>query len=156
MHILLGTVREASERGICLTVTTSNIQSLLDSASIPRDPIEAMDRILMHVQRKSLSPHSYVQLYTQTDFPIAYAIVPDEFAFYLKKLVELSYLEEEPPGYFCLSINGWRHVIEVRKNERNSNQAFVAMWFHKSLYPVWKKGFKKALEELDFSPVRLI
>lgn len=155
LHVLLGVVRESSERGICLTITTSNIQNLLDSAQVPRDPLDSMDRILFYIQRKSLSPSAHIQLFTQTDFPIAYALVPDEFDFYLKKLVELDYLEEEPSGYFRLSVNGWRHVIEVRKNERNSNQAFVAMWFDKSLDSVWKNGFKKALEELEFNPIRI-
>ncbi len=53
-------------------------------------------------------------------------------------------------GTFRLTPDGWRQAIELRKTRRESDQAFVAMWFNTDLDLPWESGFKPALETLGY------
>ena len=158
-HLLSGITREASDRGILLTVLPNTIENLLQSASIPASPLEAMDRILLYLERNAPSADEYVNLAPDTNYPISFAKHQGEFSYYVSNLRALSYIESHSTmgrAYdHRLTASGWERVIEVRRTERDSDQAFVAMWFDSSLDSAFDNGFKLALEETGYRPVRI-
>lgn len=50
--------------------------------------------------------------------------------------------------YLTLSPNGWNKIFNLQKQPAGkTNQAFVAMWFDKTMDVFWEQGFKPAIEE---------
>jgi nucleoside 2-deoxyribosyltransferase/DNA-directed RNA polymerase subunit RPC12/RpoP len=153
-YVYSGAIREHHERGIVLWV--EDLEKLKDSVVIPDGPLESIDRILLYVYRKSDSAVQHVRLFPQTDYPIAYAKDVGEFEYFVEKALELGYLEQgSDTDRVRLSLEGWKRVSELRKDEIKSNQAFVAMWFNKELDIAWADGFKPALEQTGYVPLRI-
>ena len=154
-YILSGVTRSAWENGVILKLTLDNIGQLGQSASIPDGPLESMDRILLYVAVKLRSSDEFCALASE-DYPIAFAKHSEEFDYFLLNLMERRYIESEGlTGNYRLTPDGWERVAELRRNERNSSQAFVAMWFDQTLDSAWNEGFRPALEAAGFSAVRV-
>jgi hypothetical protein len=157
-HILSGAIRNRYEQNERVEILTKDdAETILDSVSIPSDPFEAIDLLLKHLLRKAGKTSDVVQLEMENDYPILFAKDQDEFRYYLAKAHELRYIEHREGGSSCrLDLNGWRRLAELRKYERKSDQAFVAMWFDPSLDEVWENGFKPALEQTGYdNPIRI-
>lgn len=153
-HILSGIVRNRFEQGVPTHITTENVQAILDSMAVPSDPFEAIDLLLKYLLRKAGRAGDLVSVNLLTDYPVLFAKDPDEFDFYVKKAQELKFIKRSQNSY-QLDLAGWRRLDELRKYERKSDQAFVAMWFHTDLDEVWKNGFKPALRETGYNPIRI-
>lgn len=153
-HIYSGAIRENFERGIVLWV--EDLRQLTDTVVVPKNPLDSIDKILLYVLKRAESAEVGVEL-KQTDRSIAYAKTSQEFSFFLKKARDLNYLEKNlsDKSRDLLSIEGWKRVTELAKNENNLTQAFVAMWFNKELEGVWENGFKSALYETGYDPIRI-
>lgn len=72
------------------------------------------------------------------------------------------HLLDEPEGRdaarrtsFRITPQGWQQLREQEKTSRDTDRAFVAMWFANELLPAWENGIKPALEELGFTPIRI-
>lgn len=57
--------------------------------------------------------------------------------------------------YFCrVEVPGYSRVAEIRENP-DSSQCFVAMWFDASMDDVYEKGFETAIEAAGYKPFRI-
>ena len=57
--------------------------------------------------------------------------------------------------YFCrVEVPGYSRVAEIRENP-DSSQCFVAMWFDASMNDVYEKGFRTAIEAAGYTPLRI-
>ena len=54
-----------------------------------------------------------------------------------------------------LTMDGHKRLEELEKNSTTSSRAFVAMWLDDSMNDVWAHGFKKAIDEAGYEPVRI-
>lgn len=154
-YILSGIVRNRFEQGETVLITTQNIKAIFDSIAVPSDPIETIDWLLNYLSRKASKASDYVPVNLNTDYPILFAKDLEELNYYLQKAKELEYIESPGAHAYRLDTEGWRKLIELRKEERKSDQAFVAMWFDDSLNEVWENGFKLALKETGYNPIRV-
>jgi hypothetical protein len=157
-YLVSAAVRQRSDQGERILISENSVKRILESISVPSNPFESIDLLLWHFFRKSEQVGGVVPLDIKTDYPIVFAKTPEEFRYYIKKAAnELNYIEPGGQGRsgFCLSLNGWRRLDELRRCERKSNRAFVAMWFNPSLDNAWEKGFKSALEKTGYDPVRI-
>ena len=158
-YILSEITRNASEEGRLISFGTDNIQQVIDSASIPNSPIEKMDRILLYIQNKTSYAGEIVEINLDNDYPIAFAKNQDEMYFYLKEMCDkLDWLESSSTLgalKYRLTVDGWKRIEEISKEKRDSSQAFVAMWFDNEMDDSWNNGFKKALEETGYKPIRI-
>lgn len=155
--ILSALTREAFENGKSITLKANNLQSLLDSASIPDTPVEAMDRILLHVKQKTGGEYGKTVVFDfQKDYPLAFARNSEEFCFLIRTLEGLNLVETNiHGGPYLLKISGWQRIEEIQKNQRDSSQAFVAMCFDEQLKSIWENGFKPALEKTGYHAIRI-
>jgi nucleoside 2-deoxyribosyltransferase len=156
-YILSCVLREATKNGKKIVLDTKNIQDYIDSASIPDGPLEAIDRIIFYVYRKSETADSYISLKPE-EHPISCAKNVDEFRFYIKKATEIGYLERDTKDGsidYRLTLKGWERVDELRKKTPESRQAFVAMWFSDVVKDAWTEAIKPALKETGYKPVRI-
>jgi ribosomal protein S27E len=157
-HILAGAIRNLSGQGIKVEILNlEDIELVLDSVTAPSDPLETIDLLLHHLlPKKGGKASEYVEWSAPTDYPILYARDSEEFKYYIEKARELKLIEPHPNGIkYRLSLKGWRRLAELRKYERKSDQAFVAMWFDSSLDEVWENGFKPALDETGYKPIKI-
>jgi len=153
VHLLSGLTRQASERDEILFLDPGSLHLLIDTAVVPDGPLDAMDTILLHVHRVADKADSYIDL-SSIDYPLVFARDYSEFDFLLQKLLGLKFLESDGHGV-RLTLDGWRRVAELRKERRDSNQAFVAMWFAEQLDSAWAEGFRPALEQCGYQPIRI-
>ena len=84
----------------------------------------------------------------------------DELTSLLKHLEERGYIDQPfvPMGLtktYSLTVEGYERLEEIEKYYQDSTNVFVAMWFHPSMYEVWDKGIKPAINEVGYKPVRI-
>jgi hypothetical protein len=160
--LLSAAARQASDAGKPITLTRENISSLLESVPNLVTPLENLNRTLLLISKRQERANEFVQLEFDTDYPLVFAHDGNEFRYYAQILVEQDLVEARKVSEFASVMNGvrltpagWRRVLELQKTQRDSDQAFVAMWFDNSLDDVWEKGFKPALKATGFHPYRV-
>lgn len=58
-------------------------------------------------------------------------------------------------GYLCrVEVPGYSRIAEIRENP-DSSQCFVAMWFDASMDDVYEKGFRAAIAAAGYTPLRI-
>lgn len=154
-YLLSGVIREKAETGIVPVLY--NLDELEAQIPFKNDPLASIDRILLHIYRKSGSSADYLDLEVGTDYPIGYARDPQEFEFFIEKAKELEYLELSSTLHYAhrLSLKGWKRIAELRLEQSDSRQVFVAMWFDESMNTAFLEGFKPALEATGYRPFRV-
>ena len=159
-YILSGIIRKYNLENEYKSLNINNYNNLIKNANIPKNPLEAIDLIILFVFKSMEKANSYVFISHDAGYPIAFAKDKSEFCYYLDLAQKLKYLEvkKEEDGRifkYRLGLKGWEHVDELRKKEVISNKAFVAMWFDKSMDEPWENGFKKGLKEVGYDdPLR--
>ncbi|MBI4329174.1 MAG: hypothetical protein HY685_04845 [Chloroflexi bacterium] len=157
--LLSAAVREASDAGKKLTVTAETAPSLLAAFPPSITPLDQMDRALLYVAKRQERADEAISVDWNYDYPLAWARDGEEFRYLLSMLCKRGLLERERPGVdfgaLRLTPEGWERLEQLRRVQRHSDQAFVAMWFSQDLDQVWEQGFKPALEETGFRPLRV-
>ena len=54
-----------------------------------------------------------------------------------------------------ITVGGYSRLAELEQAVTDSSQAFVAMWFDESVLDTWTQGFKPAIENAGYNPVRI-
>lgn len=155
-YLLSGVIREKVEAGIVPVL--NDLSELQTQIPFKNDPLASIDRILLHIYRKSKSSADYLKLDPQVDYPIGYARDAKEFEFFMEKAKELGYIEASINTLLYghrLSLKGWERVANLRLKQSDSRQAFVAMWFDKDMAAAFLDGFKPALEAMGYRPFRV-
>ena len=88
-----------------------------------------------------------------------------EWEYLLDYLVRQGWLEKreigesEPPEchseFTCLTVEGYGRLAELEQVATDSSRVFVAMWFHKSLDPVYNEAISPAVENMGYKPIRV-
>lgn len=161
-HILSGFTRTSHESGSRQFLNTKNVDAILGSPLVPRDPLDQMDCILLYMHRKSDQAGAPLR-FTASDCPIAYAKTSSELEYLLDQMVALGYIERigQPgsglliAGFHRISTNGWKRLRSIKERLPDSRQAFVAMWFADEMTSFWEEGFKPALEATRYEALRI-
>lgn len=150
-------VRTLSEVGQVVEWRPGIIEELRQSVRLPSTPTERFVVLLDLVLRRAGNLHSQAKLYPQTDFPILNVEDGSGLLFYLQAAQENGWLR--PPATtnqgYSLTLNGWNWLEESKKQLPDTSKAFVAMWFDASLDEAWKDGFRPALKDAGYDPVRV-
>lgn len=155
-YIISGITRQTSEDNKYVSIIDEqSIRQIIDTARIPDSPLEKMDLILVYIEKKIKHMGDCVHIDTVTDYPIAFAKHSDEMRYLLMIADRLIYINEDEPDKFSLTVDGWKHLSEILKEKIDSNQAFVAMWFNGAMDDAWENGFKSALKEMGYQPIRI-
>lgn len=156
LHILSGIIRNQYEEGIKVSLNTRTLENIKDTVTIPKDPFEIIDKLLIYIFKKAKKIHIPIKIDINYDYPILFLENGEEMNYYITKAQELKYIEQpvRHAGYI-LSLKGWERIAEIKSKIGKSNQAFVAMWFDSSLDSIWENGFKRALIETGFNPIRI-
>jgi nucleoside 2-deoxyribosyltransferase len=154
-HLISGHIRNKTEDGDYVVIMSDSLKDIVKQARPPRNPFEAMDRLIQYAYRKSPAMGESVCLNLDRDYSLIYAKGSGEFGYILDHARKLDYLTPVDPDKYTLGLAGWKRLDELRRHGADSNQAFVAMWFNDDLIEVWEMGFRLALEEAGYEPLRI-
>lgn len=155
-YILMGLLRLNSEKNINNSLDSDKeIITLLDSANIPDGPLEKMDMILQYIEKREKYSGEGVPIYDYHDFTICFSQNRDEFLYLLRLIREMDYIEIDSGSIYRLKPDGWKRLSQIKTVKRDSNTAFVAMWFNKQMDEFYENGFSKALNDTGYNPIRI-
>ena len=135
-------------------ITSENLERLSESIEPAFDPIDRVNRIMIYMFKKLKKPSDTYDYDVKTDYPIAYAADSNEFAYYLSLASKMGLIDVDS-STIQPTLKGWEYYRDLKKSSAFTNQAFVAMWFDSQMDDAWSNGFKKALDETDYSPLRI-
>lgn len=154
-RILSGGIRERCEAGEEVYIT--DVDAFMSSVRAPADPLEAIDRFLLHLLRTSPRGGAEVRIYPANDYPLAYAHDQSEMTFLMHRARDLGFIHwsGQSPADCSIAIEGWKHLRTIKNQARDTRQAFVAMWFAEEMNEAYTQGIVPALAETGYTPVRL-
>lgn len=148
-----GAIRELVESG--REPWVADLQEIAASVNPPRDPLEAIDKLVMFVFRRTTAAGDGVVIRSSTDRSAAYASTDEEFAFLLGQAESLGLLDATSDRTWRLTLDGWQRVRQLKDSTRMPDQAFVAMWFNPELDSLWHDGLKPGVEAAGYRPLRI-
>jgi len=96
----------------------------------------------------------YTEFRRDRDYPLLVLSRPSEFDYLLQELFGRGYLTGSHDG-LALTMHGWEHLEEIRRQGRASTRCFVAMWFHESMNEVYEQAIAPAIIEAGYEPLRI-
>jgi nucleoside 2-deoxyribosyltransferase len=126
----------------------------------PSTVSDRLDRGLMNLRRLSPNPGYGIQLNIAKEYPVLFAEDKEAGLFFLNALYKKGFIEFDyavPVSIVKLTVEGWNRIIELelQKANKDSRQAFVAMWFDPGLDNVYKEGIEKAIEDAGYKARRV-
>lgn len=132
----------------------------------PENINERIDKALINLSKLSTFTGEFIKINTGI---IDYSLfMCDSFewnsiSFILEQLYYENYIENETheniaslPTKIRLTVKGWNRVFHLEKGLiYNSKKAFVAMWFDKSMEPIYENAIKKAIIDAHYEPQRV-
>lgn len=61
----------------------------------------------------------------------------------------------DPNSRYQITFSGWTYLEEQRAKRSASEQAFIAMWFDSSMTDAYALGFKRAIVDCGYAPMRI-
>jgi transcription elongation factor Elf1 len=153
-HLLAGYLFNRSDKDDKATIDSSTIKKFIDAAGTQLSPFEKIDKLLIYIYRNSEFLNKGVLIHHE-DYPLCYAYSKEEFDYIIKKAKELNYIESTRAYQFYLSLDGWKKLNQIYNTNIDSNQAFVAMWFDKSIENIYPNALAPALSETGYNPVKI-
>ena len=150
------------EQGVEVPMITGEIVDLIDRQ--PRLPAhERTYRLLRFIATQVTTVGE--DIIVQQDSPVGHAACAwsessdwDEVLYFLKYLLAAGWLEGTSflGGYFegTITIAGYSR-IEVQTTSTDSSQAFVAMWFDKSMDEAYEAAIEPAIREAGYKALRI-
>lgn len=117
----------------------------------PQTVGERLDRALKNLYKLSEHLGDEISLDQDMDPPLLFAEHRDSFNFIANALQEAGWVTLNPmfgPAGITLTARGLDRIADLERNvfTKESQQAFVAMWFDGSLDRAWKDGFEKSCD----------
>ena len=146
-------IRAATDRREHLLVTAESAPLIAATAPSTSTLASGVDLLLLHLANKARRYSEQINLQPEFDF----VRVPVRDESYYGDLVfmaaEMGFFDQATKR---ISAAGWQRIEALRAVNRDSRQAFVAMWFDSSLDDAWTRGFKPGIElSKYFSALRI-
>lgn len=140
-----------------VTLHTDNIKEIIQNAPhlTAREKLNKYLEVLGDVCKHDLS--WWWDVCVSYDYPLVYCTRHDELSCILNIAIEEGWTEKCNPNSHMQrpTLKGWERIEDLNRIRSDSDIAFVAMWFDKSLDEIYEKGIKPALEAMRFKPIRI-
>jgi hypothetical protein len=159
-HLLAGVLRNASDSGQILQLTSRNAAELVARAPKNARITSIMDKLLLFVVEQSVASALRAHVVIPAiDYPRYYLRSVDDL-FYLAGLLAQQGLVDTAAiagkGLpVRLTPKGWERGEQLQQTRGLPGQAFVAMWFDSSLDDAFAAGIKPALEASGYTALRI-
>lgn len=150
--------RHASAAGAIKVLDSAELERLAESEAGPRSPLEKANSLLLLLAARSGGLGDRAAFNAETEWPLLYARGPNEATRLLAALVKKGLVTTtmSPAEGVELTYQGWQ-VVDTLPTSRTvqSTKAFVAMWFDPTMNAAYDDGFRPALFDLGYDPVRV-
>jgi hypothetical protein len=169
VRITQGGVDEASrqsERHLISTwlrtrasVQATTIVQAEEIANAPRlipklSVLEKLDLALTKIAEMTRVPGEKAAFDIAHDFPLIHAVNANEAGFYIKELKALAYLDPQHGSPRIIS-KGYQRLAEIQQSGRQSNLAFIAMWFDPQVDALYDRAIEPAVRAARYKPLRI-
>ncbi|MBK9334940.1 MAG: hypothetical protein IPM96_21700 [Ignavibacteria bacterium] len=90
------------------------------------------------------------------DYPIGFCTNSSEFINLLDYLTDQELIKTAEKGkVYQLKFEGLKRLDDLRKTITKKRQAFIAMWFDAEMNEVYYNGFKKAILDSGYEPMKI-
>ena len=116
----------------------------------PRFPYEMLERALLNAAASISWPGDRIAVKSAQDAYLFFSPDSGALLYVLRQMNALGWitLVNSIPGDFYIEAKGWQKVEELTKKTNESQpQAFVAMWFDKTMQDIYEKGICPAVEK---------
>ena len=155
----------------CPKISSTNVDGIKQRRSLSIH--QRADNLLRYIQRQlphigmdfdcemKIDPHQGDELAQRFREMLAWSesTKVEELTYLLDYLESESCLENISTGLthlsYRLTVPGHIHLAEIDHAVADSSQAFVAMWFDKSMDEIWEKGFRPAIEAAGYKAIRI-
>jgi hypothetical protein len=143
--------RQASESGQRVLIKNSNWKQLI--AEHGQTTIsENIQKLLLHVMRRTRRPGNAVELDTTFDYPIIDAENSGELTWHLENSTESGHLKRSG-NHYQLTAKGWDFLMGPSAGGAIPGRCFVAMSFSEEHSPIYIEGIRPAVVEAGYRPV---
>jgi hypothetical protein len=94
VHVLSGLTRQESDVGRRILIAPDNIISLLESVSVPKTPLENMERALLYLSSRQRRADDEPHVFYDKEYPLVFVRDGKEFHYIMDCLVDRGYLHE--------------------------------------------------------------
>jgi hypothetical protein len=145
--------RRTSRGAFLPEITHENIEQLI--SLVPRyTPLEQMDNLLRVLGEMSAGLGQYSAFSAYRDYPLVTTTGVEEIQFLSSALRERGYLDKTT-NHIRLTLAGWERLEEIQKAGKQSNRAFVAMWFNPSMNTLYDNAIEPAIVKAGYDPLRI-
>lgn len=156
-YLLSGITRYKTDHKLPVeTILTTNFQELLDSSFVPRNISDKIDLLIRFFSKKSGFIGQVIEVNTKFDYPIAFCKNEVEFIYLLSHLEEKGLISAAQKGSrYVLKFQGWDRVDDLNRIVTKKKQGFIAMWFDESMNEIYEHGFRKAVKDCGYNPMKI-
>lgn len=155
-HILSGITRYRTENNLKpIVILSDSYDYLKDEYYIPRNVSQKLNLLLRYLSKKSDYAGHKIEINYGLDYPITFSKSVNEFNFILEQIKDKKLIIQNPDASFCLTVEGWNRIEELNTKIIDKKQGFIAMWFDESLIEVYANGFRKAIKDCEYEPMRI-
>jgi nucleoside 2-deoxyribosyltransferase len=130
------------------------IESLLETVDIPKNPMQQLDRFLQNLAiMLGDSVWGEVRFDQQKDYPLAYAKDNSNAHQLCLEGVKLGYFRQHT-DYIGITMKGWERIEELKEQNKDSKQGFVACWFDDS-HDSFRKTIENGIHRTGFKPMSI-
>lgn len=117
---------------------------------------EKANKLLLAFEKHTDYGGQYINTPYNEWLSVGYFMNVNEMTETLNYLREMNYILREPTNAGDkIAPNGWARLEEIRKPNSDSEQCFVAMWFHDSMNNVYKNTINPAVEDAGYESHRV-
>ncbi|MCK4886050.1 MAG: hypothetical protein KAS96_01615 [Planctomycetes bacterium] len=128
----------------------------------PKKANDFLNRTLLNLSRLVSRPFAEIKLSISSNEKgnlSLFAVDTGEFIAFIKELEAQDLIRNSSFAgikmCFTLTSKSWEMIDNLKNSAIDSKQAFVAMWFDKSMDSYYEEGIKKAVEEAGYIPRRI-
>lgn len=133
-------------------LTEANLEQMI-SLYKHLDPIEKIDNALINFEKASDFVGESLVLEFEKDYPLYHCKNEKE----LRSICKICFVAEftdapdmiNPHSEFNLTAKGYARIRDIKLSNKESNQAFVAMWFGDEMTSAYNKAIKPAIEFVE-------
>lgn len=140
------------------TLVTARQLDALFKAAPTYSVSEKLDITLALIEKQTDHPGVNSQFSYQTHFPLIYAQNPSEAQFYVMELESLGFIVSPDHRGIHVKLNakGYSRLQDIRASGKQSNFAFVAMWFDEQHLSVYDEIIKPGILAAGYKPVQML
>jgi hypothetical protein len=158
---LSGVLRNASDKGEMLSVTTYTINELVARAPRTLSVTQLIDGILLFLADKAMGSGAIRKpvLVDDLEYTPFYLNSFDDFVYVLQMMESQRLIGVDnavsDKATVRIRIDGWQRIDQLQSTRGRPDRAFVAMWFDESLKPAYVEGIAPALTAAGYDPLRI-